>query len=69
MSDELDYYREIARGNFKPLDDISFLDSVMDMAIIDGMLKDFDEWLASPLYDLDDSCFNSLFLEEGQEDN
>ena len=66
---ELEIYKGIKRGMFETLDDISFLDSVMDMTVIDGMLKDFDEWLASPLYDLDDSCFNSLFLEEGQEES
>ena len=66
---ELEIYKGIKKGMFETLDDISFLDDVMDTSVIDDMLKDFDNWLANPLYDLDTSCLKPLFLEEGQEES
>lgn len=36
MSDELEIYRKIKKGNFETLDDLQ---------ILDDMLKDFDEYL------------------------
>ena len=45
---ELEIYKGIKRGMFETLDDISFLDDVMDTSVIDDMLKDFDNWLANP---------------------
>ena len=75
MSDELEVYKKIAKGNFETLDDLSFLDDVSDLQIIDDMLKDFDEYIEqapglnfSCLEDLNAETETPLNFKEGQKE-
>ena len=72
---ELEQYRKIVKGALETMDDMSFLDDVSDMEVIDDMLKDFDEYIEQTpginfncLEDLTAETETPLNLKEGQKD-
>ena len=69
---ELDKYRKLVKGALETMDDMSFLDDVSDMEVIDEMLKDFDEYIEqtpginfSCLEELGEETETPLNLKEG----